>query len=398
MTAPAPRQPHRNPPAAAPRGSTAPPSLALLTLDPLSPERVLHEAAHHMRQALAAESVAIALAGGDGAGDLRLVAETGLAADERGVGGRLADSWRQAFDSGGVVTQAHADAVELTARIETARAPLGVVTIVFRAGDRGANAAPFEDVIVALAGQLASAIERAAAVHRRERGRRVTAVGEIATGLAHGLKNPLAGISSAAQLLRFRVTEDPVVEKNVGRILRDVERLNALVASLLEFGQPAPLRLTPGDPDVVWDDVLAFQRGRLESRALRVNRVRPSPGARAMIDPGQLSQAFTQLLANAVEAAPEGSDLSLTSDVLPGGGWRMQLANGGSTVPREVLERAFEIFFSTKAEGLGIGLALSRRIVEDHGGTIALRSDDAGTIVSVTLPPPDADPRGEGAD
>src|SRR5919108_5415379 len=85
---------------------------------------------------------------------------------------------------------------------------------------------------------------------------RLEAIGEVAAGIAHELRSPLFGISSAAQLLRFRVRDDPVIEKNVGRILRDVERLNGMVASLLEFGRLAPLRLVPADPDVVFERAL----------------------------------------------------------------------------------------------------------------------------------------------
>ena len=104
--------------------------------------------------------------------------------------------------------------------------------------------------------------------------RRLEAIGESATGVAHELRNPLFGISSAAQLLRFRANNDPVVETNVGRILREVERLNRMVTSLLEYGRPKPISLVAGDPDAVWDDVLDGQRGRVESRTLTLRRTR----------------------------------------------------------------------------------------------------------------------------
>src|SRR5689334_15148491 len=86
---------------------------------------------------------------------------------------------------------------------------------------------------------------------------RLEAIGEISAGLAHVLRNPLLGIASAAQLLRFRVKDDPVIERNVGRILREVEHLNTVVSALLEYGRPAPLRVTTADPDELWHRVLA---------------------------------------------------------------------------------------------------------------------------------------------
>ena len=96
---------------------------------------------------------------------------------------------------------------------------------------------------------------------------------------------------------------------------------------------------------------------------------------------------FLNVLVNAADAAPEGSTLTLASHVLPSGGWRCRLHNGGPPVPPEVLARAFELFYSTKAGGTGIGLALCQRIVDEHGGTIAIESaPEAGTAVTITLP------------
>jgi signal transduction histidine kinase len=212
------------------------------------------------------------------------------------------------------------------------------------------------------------------------------AIGEVTTGVAHELRNPLFGISSAAQLLRFRVREDPVVKKNVGRILREVERLNSMVTSLLEYGRPGPITLAPGDPDAVWDEVLENQRGLLESRAVLLERLR-APSASCAIDSQQLSQVFTNLLVNATDAAPEGSDLTLTSSVLANGQWQCRLHNGGPPIPPDILPRVFEVFFSTKPGGSGIGLALCKRIVEEHGGSVSLESaPEIGTSATVLLP------------
>ena len=135
--------------------------------------------------------------------------------------------------------------------------------------------------------------------------------------------------------------------------------------------------------------MIANARGRLESRALLLQRRRADATAKYMIDAPQLSQVFVNLLSNAADAAPEGSDLALESVLLPNGSWRCRLQNTGPTVAPDVIARAFEIFFSTKPGSTGIGLALSQRIVEEHGGSISLQSaPDVGTWAVVTLPPP----------
>ena len=90
---------------------------------------------------------------------------------------------------------------------------------------------------------------------------------------------------------------------------------------------------------------------------------------------------------NAADAAPEGTDLSLTSTLLPGGSWRCRLANGGPVIGPDTLRRAFDLFFTTKEGGTGMGLPLCRRVVDDHGGTLTLESSEAsGTVATVTLP------------
>jgi signal transduction histidine kinase len=210
---------------------------------------------------------------------------------------------------------------------------------------------------------------------------------DIAAGIAHELRNPAFAIASAAQLLRYRITDDPVVEKNIGRILREAERLNALVSALLDYGRPPAVRLTPHDPDHVWSDVLASHRGELESRALLVHHTPCHPRATCAIDIEQLSQAFSNVLTNAIDAAPEGSDLTIVSTPAANGGWLSRLHNGGTTIPPAFLADVFEPLVTNKPGHAGIGLAAVHRILSDHAGTAALESSDgAGTTLTFSLP------------
>ena len=223
---------------------------------------------------------------------------------------------------------------------------------------------------------------------RDARRERVKASQDVAAAVAHELRTPVFGIASAAQLLRYRVADDPVVQKNIGRILRDAERLNVLVAALLEYARPTPIRLIVADPDSAWTHAFAAQRGVLESKALLVRHRAAEPRASCGIDAEQLTQACSNLLANAVDAAPEGSDLAVESRTLGDGRWQSRLHNDGAAVSDEVLARAFEPFVTTKAGHAGIGLAVAHRVVVEHGGTIDIESAEGqGTTLTITLPP-----------
>ena len=357
-------------------------------------DRVLPEVGQQVRRALGCEAFVIAIAAEDDGEGAPLHVAYHFGYDglppgdlERTLERRLAGAWEEALATGRVLLSHGERGLELTAPMTSTEGVRGAMTIVSDDIASPQRLDEAERVLATLAAQTAVAIERASLVRRVEHKRRLEAIGEVAAGVAHELRNPLFGISSAAQLLRFRTREDPVVEKNVGRILREVERLNRMVTALLEYGRPAPLRLAAVDPDAVWDEVIEGNRGLLESRALQLRRSRAEPPARCMVDAEQLAQVYVNILVNAVDAAPEASDLTLVSTTLASGAWRCRLHNGGPAIPPEALPRAFEIFFSTKSGGTGIGLALCQRIVEEHHGTIGLESTpESGTTVTVTLP------------
>ena len=350
-------------------------------------DRVYQEISHQAREVLSADAVAIALADEQTAA-LRLEHHSGLSEEPETVEQRLRPAWLDAVARKTSVIGGDPSALELTAPVMGAEGAIGAMTIVARGLDAPHEREEARRQLSTLASQAGAAIEHAWLMRSLEQKRRLDAIGEVAAGVAHELRNPLFGISSAAQLLRFRAKDDPVIETNVGRILREVERMNRMSTALLEYGRPQPVRLTPGDPDTVWDGVLETERGRLETSALAMTRTRARLPARCAIDQEQLAQAFVNVLANAVDASPEAGDISLVSEVLPTGAWRCRLRNGGAVVPADTLTRAFDIFFSTRAGAAGLGLPIAQRIIEEHGGTMSLESSPGiGTTLTIVLPP-----------
>jgi signal transduction histidine kinase len=357
--------------------------VALALAPTISRERVVHETALQLRRAVPSDATAVVLSDAE-LGTFELLYQTGF--DEDHLERSLGSSWRRAIAERIAVSRDTHRGVELTVPMVSGNV-FGALTVVLPSTSEAAQLRESTHLLSSIAMQAASAIDRAQDVDRLAQKRRLEAIGEISAGIARELRNPLFSISSAAQLLRFRVRDDPVVERNVGRILREVERLNGVVSSLLEYGRPEPVRIAAADPDSVWRTVLDTKRGLLESKALAVRHQPAQPRATCPLDAEQIAQVFNNVLANAVDAAPEGSDLALTSTVLPTGAWRCRLHNDGPPIPPDLLPGVFELFFSTKPGGAGVGLALCRRILDDHGGTITIESTaDNGTTVTITLP------------
>ncbi len=348
-------------------------------------ERVYLEVGQQARRATRATSFALALADPD-TSQLRLVFRAGFSGTDESVEHMLTGVWLKALANDRPTVTHEADHTIIVAPMTSAEGVVGTMTVAMRREEMPHRLEAAERVLDTLAAQTAASIERAWLVKRVEQKRRLEAIGEVAAGVAHELRNPLFGISSAAQLLRFRTGEDPVVEKNVGRILREVDRLNRMVGSLLDYGRPHTPVLAPNDPDLVWDDVFEGQRGRLETKGLTLVRTRASPAMSCRLDAEQFAQVCSNILVNACDAASEGSTLTLSSSPHQGG-WRCRLHNGGAAIPDDVLARVFELFFSTKTGGTGIGLALCQRIMDEHHGDISLESTpETGTTVTVTLP------------
>lgn len=349
-------------------------------------ERITQDLARRVRQAMRAEGIAFAIAD-EGSTRLRVTHAVGYDDERDALEQRVRSNGLEALAAGRVLMHRTPRGQELTAPMIAPSGLVGVMVVLADDVDSSAILARAERELAAIADDGAAAIEHARRLARVQHREELDVAAAIATGIANELRNPLFGLSSAAQLLRFRAHEDPVLERNIGRILREVERLNGMVTDLLDYGSARAPQLEPGDPDRVWDDVLHAHRGLLESRALVVTRERPKQHAMCDLDSAQLSQAFVTLLAHAADGAPHGSDLRLSSDMQARGAWRCTISHGGPPIPPDELPRAFDIFSPVRRGGSGIALALARRIIEEHGGTIGIESDpDRGTTVRLSLP------------
>ena len=350
--------------------------------------RVYREVGQQLQRAVRCDAYVIAVADDDTLALTGVQAGGFLEAPEA-LSARLRPDWLESLASG--TTLVHRPSPlgrEVTAPIISEEGVLGAITVRLNTIEATYELAETQRVLSTIAAQTAAAIDRAFLVRRVEQKRRLEAIGEVAAGVAHELRNPLFGISSAAQLLRVHGKDDPAIGRNVGRMLREVERLNNMLSSLLVYGRPQPLRLANSDPDVVWDDVIESNRARMDDAGITITRVRSMPPVYAQVDSAQFAQVCLNILVNAIDAAPRGSVISLHSGRLGTGAYRCRLQNAGAAIPPEALPRVFEIFYSLKSGGTGIGLALCQRIIDEHGGTISIESQpETGTAVTIVLQP-----------
>ena len=223
---------------------------------------------------------------------------------------------------------------------------------------------------------------------RMVRADRFAAVGEIATGLAHEIKNPLAGLSGALELLAEDLAKDPRQSEIVDEMRHQVGRLTHTMESLLSFARPARAKLRATDVNGSLEKVLFLvnQQCRGGNVAIRPNLAEGVPAV--MADPFQLEQVFLNICLNAIQAmAASGGAGTLAIATRAGdGNVVVEIEDTGPGIPADLRAQVFKPFFTTKREGNGLGLAISARIVAEHGGHIGYRCPPTGgTIFTVTL-------------
>jgi nitrogen-specific signal transduction histidine kinase len=245
-------------------------------------------------------------------------------------------------------------------------------------------------------------LRRAEAEARRAE--RLAALGQLSAGLAHEIRNPLGVIKGSAEMLSRKVAEsEPLVAELAGYISSEVNRLNALVVRFLDFARPSKLELRPENISEIVDHSLESAAASFPNAKVKVERQYALDLPEIPVDRQMCEQVFINLVTNAfqaMEAKGEGSDgtpertpegtlcLSIKREVSNGKpGVCVTVEDSGPGVPPELREQIFNPFFTSKKEGVGLGLSIVAKIVDDHRGTIRLDTDTAkGTRFRVFFP------------
>lgn len=224
-----------------------------------------------------------------------------------------------------------------------------------------------------------------------EQANRLASLGELSAGVAHEIRNPLAGIELSASLLKRTLVEDKQNEL-LGNIVSSVGRINNIVMNLLTFARGAKIELRTVEIKKIIDEaVLALAMDAKYSAAkVSINVTEQLPQVKG--DPGQLRQVFINFFQNAIEAMDNGGvvDLSLTvepSDDVSNSYLKIVIADNGVGMSKDTQDKIFNPFYTTKDMGTGLGMAISYRIIENHGGRVKVESElGKGTAFTIELP------------
>jgi len=211
---------------------------------------------------------------------------------------------------------------------------------------------------------------------------RLAAVGEMVRRLAHNLRNPLAGIRSLAELTQADLPPDSPMLENQERIVRTVDRFELWLSELLSAS--TPLKVAPREAPVAsWlEAVIEPLRPMGAARGVTLRLESTAAPAFATYDPRHLEQAIVAVVTNAIQASPRGKSVLINASICEDGrSWEIRVADSGPGVPSDLVDRVFRPYFTTKRDGTGIGLAVSKQVVEQHGGRIWVepcREPDSG--------------------
>lgn len=254
-------------------------------------------------------------------------------------------------------------------------------------------------------GQILTLVDVTEAAHNESELRRKTAlaaVGQAAAQVAHEIKNPLGSIRLGVAMLRD-MTSGEEAHSTIDLVERGIEHLNKLTMDVTHYSREKPLTRTPTELHQLIDSSLELVEERLRERETPIEKNYAGEPLEGELDADQLQQVFINLVANAADASPKGSPVTITTGrvegrVIKAGGngggdgepvpfARVTVADRGAGMDERTRARLFEPFFTTKQRGTGLGLAIVKKIVEQHGGSITVETARGeGTSFHVELP------------
>lgn len=239
-----------------------------------------------------------------------------------------------------------------------------------------------------MSSELRSSVLEIQELHEKEmrRAAQLASVGELASGIAHEIKNPLVGVASGVDLLSRRVGEDAKSVALLDQMHSQILRIESAIQDLLSYASPKEPLLAWTDPKQLVDKIVALVRSQADAAGVRIEEQHAEALPMIRVDPELLTQALVNLALNAIQAMEPGGVLRISvamidSDV------GISISDTGKGITPDEMERIYRPFYTTKHQGTGLGLAITRAIVERHGGHIRVESDlGEGATFTLVIP------------
>jgi signal transduction histidine kinase len=225
-------------------------------------------------------------------------------------------------------------------------------------------------------------------LHRTQmsRAEHLATLGELAAGLAHEIRNPLAGIAGVMDIIGRDVPATSPAQEVLKDVREEVLRINRIVTDLLETARPKPPDFHSADLNATVEHAVIFARQQALSKPIKIHCLKRPHLSPVEHDTGQIHQVLLNLVLNAIQALDGPGTVTVSVDAQDGMA-SIEVRDTGPGIPPETLPNIFRPFFTTKGHGTGLGLPLAKRIVEDHGGEILVASRPGhGTTFTVLLP------------
>ena len=215
---------------------------------------------------------------------------------------------------------------------------------------------------------------------------KMAAIGELAAGIAHEIRNPLGIITGSAETVR-KHEDQKIREEMISYILEESKRINGLVSTFLDFARPKEPKLMSCDLREVLEKTLLLLSPQAKTLGVEIKKEIPQKPLHVSIDPDQMRQAFTNLGVNALEAMPNGGILKVMVLENARDKVLVRFSDTGKGIPKEVQTKVFDPFFTTKDGGTGLGLPIAHRIITHHGGDINVEGGEGkGSTFTIALP------------
>ena len=219
-------------------------------------------------------------------------------------------------------------------------------------------------------------------------------MGELAAGVAHEIRNPLAGIAGAIEIISKDFPKDHPDREILDDLRQEVRRIEKVLNDLLTYARPKAPQYGMADLKETVAHTLQFARQQIGSKNVEFSIQIPSPLPRFRMDPEQLHQVLLNLVLNGIQAMDQEGKITILARVQPGSGTpnrpnyvEISVSDTGGGISREQLEKIFRPFYTTKRGGTGLGLSLCRRIISQHGGTLTAESEiNKGSRFIIRLP------------